>query len=868
MVYCENNFTQVDTNSSCVQTVPSVSASARNASCIFYTYSIKGGFCDDILKESLYVFGDRRTLKYGEKQTSRFRSYFDIFNIADTCRPLMRNLYCRYHFPPCETSLDKPHARQICRRTCEALDQELCKAEMIYIRKGAKDYPVFDVDMINCSLYDVANGGDAPECYQYYPLSGDDTISTECYYGVGVGYRGNVNVTRYNRTCQAWTKQCPHRHWRIPRDVVDGRNDSNMCRNPDSSAPYGPWCYTTDPNVRWEYCDVPRCPPRVPKKAPTMLRGYPLNSTAIHISWNSLPPSRYKEQLLGYRVRYRSVGSQKFTEATITSNLTEIVVIGLAAQTRYEIEVNGFNENGYGPISETFVIKTLSFGEVIIDINLQLMIDADFNRDLLNHNSSKFVAMEAKIETSIKHHFNKSSVLEIYDVRIMRFSNESVKADIKILATINTNTTEKGDAIDHIIEELEYSLWKGLKVTAIVIPDKPPPPKELSVKNVQTRYMVLTWDEPKYGSLYQIHNYTIEDRKSASENFTIVRTLPYTQTGMILKDLQPSTEYTIRLSSNNRYGRSYGVFVTERTLPDRFIRDLMLIIVLPLTLAALFIVVACFKFFRSTRKTEPEKEGTELGIRGDWLEIRKSDLTLQEKLGEGAFGEAYKCLLKVDGKARKCAVKKLKANATEKDRRDLINELQIMVTVGEHPNVVSLIGACTRGESILVVVRLAENGCLLNQLKKSKENQYYNDAENIVHFSQIDKTRIARDVASGMLHLSNKKCVHRDLAARNVLLGRNNVAMVSDFGLSRDVYESGEYENISGGMLPVRWMAPESCEDYIYNTKTDVWSFGVLLWEIESGGKMPYSGLGGMEVVEFIKSGKRLRKPNGCPDEM
>ncbi|XP_078355367.1 uncharacterized protein LOC144639988, partial [Oculina patagonica] len=128
----------------------------------------------------------------------------------------------------------------------------------------------------------------------------------------------------------------------------------------------------------------------------------------------------YKEQLLGYRVRYRSVGSQKFTEATITSNLTEIVVNGLAAQTRYEIEVNGFNENGYGPISETFVIKTLSFGEVIIDINLQLMIDADFNRDLLNHSSSKFLAMETKIKTTIKHHFNKSSVLEIYDVRIMR----------------------------------------------------------------------------------------------------------------------------------------------------------------------------------------------------------------------------------------------------------------------------------------------------------------------------------------------------------------------------------------------------------------------------------------------------------------
>ncbi len=105
----------------------------------------------------------------------------------------------------------------------------------------------------------------------------------------------------------------------------------------------------------------------VPEKAPTMLRGYPLNSTAIHISWNSLPPSHYKEQLLGYRVRYRRVDSQRFTEANTTSNLTDIVVIRLAAQTRYEIEVNGFNENGHGPISKTFVIKTLPFGKLEIN---------------------------------------------------------------------------------------------------------------------------------------------------------------------------------------------------------------------------------------------------------------------------------------------------------------------------------------------------------------------------------------------------------------------------------------------------------------------------------------------------------------------
>ena len=84
----------------------------------------------------------------------------------------------------------------------------------------------------------------------------------DCYYGVGFGYHGNVNVTRSGRMCQSWKSQCPQRHWQIPKDVVKSKNDSNLCHNPDSSAPDGPWCYTTDPNVRWEYCNISRFPPR------------------------------------------------------------------------------------------------------------------------------------------------------------------------------------------------------------------------------------------------------------------------------------------------------------------------------------------------------------------------------------------------------------------------------------------------------------------------------------------------------------------------------------------------------------------------------------------------------------------------------
>ena len=101
----------------------------------------------------------------------------------------------------------------------------------------------------------------------------------------------------------------------------------------------------------------------VPEESPTSLRGYPLNSTAIHISWNGLPPSRHKEKLLGYRVRYRRLGSMLYEEANTASNKTEIVVLNVVAQTKYEIEINGFNEIGHGPTSKILVIRTLLYGE-------------------------------------------------------------------------------------------------------------------------------------------------------------------------------------------------------------------------------------------------------------------------------------------------------------------------------------------------------------------------------------------------------------------------------------------------------------------------------------------------------------------------
>ena len=153
---------------SCIPAFPPVNASARNAFCIFYEH--KGEFCKNITR-SLYVYGDQSTLDYGEREAVNFEGYFDVLEIAPECRIPFKDLFCHHSFPQCDESLAQPEIRRTCRRSCEYL-QVVCKREMVLIR----DIPAFQryVDLSNCSSskFASANGGDAPECYQWYDLPG------------------------------------------------------------------------------------------------------------------------------------------------------------------------------------------------------------------------------------------------------------------------------------------------------------------------------------------------------------------------------------------------------------------------------------------------------------------------------------------------------------------------------------------------------------------------------------------------------------------------------------------------------------------------------------------------------------------------
>lgn len=254
-------------------------------------------------------------------------------------------------------------------------------------------------------------------------------------------------------------------------------------------------------------------------------------------------------------------------------------------------------------------------------------------------------------------------------------------------------------------------------------------------------------------------------------------------------------------------------------------------------------------------------------------ELSRQLLRLGGQLGEGAFGRVlYGEMVKSAGDSespRRVAVKMLKEGHTDSDLVDLVSELEVMKLIGHHLNIVSLVGACTQGGPLLVVVEYAPNGNLRSYLRERRPLLNYQRAFNLETLSIRDLASFAYQVARGMQYLASMKCVHRDLAARNVLVGENLTVKIADFGMARDVRDTDYYRKVTDGRLPVKWMAPEALFERVYTSQSDVWSFGILLWEIMSMGGAPYPSVPSVDsLFSLLRSGHRMDPPPGCPSSL
>uniref|UniRef100_A0A663DJX9 Fibroblast growth factor receptor n=1 Tax=Aquila chrysaetos chrysaetos TaxID=223781 RepID=A0A663DJX9_AQUCH len=258
-------------------------------------------------------------------------------------------------------------------------------------------------------------------------------------------------------------------------------------------------------------------------------------------------------------------------------------------------------------------------------------------------------------------------------------------------------------------------------------------------------------------------------------------------------------------------------------------------------------------------------------------ELARSRLTLGKPLGEGCFGQVVMAeAIGIDkdkpNKAITVAVKMLKDDATDKDLSDLVSEMEMMKMIGKHKNIINLLGACTQDGPLYVLVEYASKGNLREYLRARRPPgmDYSFDTcklpEEQLTFK--DLVSCAYQVARGMEYLASQKCIHRDLAARNVLVTEDNVMKIADFGLARDVHNIDYYKKTTNGRLPVKWMAPEALFDRVYTHQSDVWSFGVLLWEIFTLGGSPYPGIPVEELFKLLKEGHRMDKPANCTHDL
>ncbi|XP_035829614.1 vascular endothelial growth factor receptor 2 [Aplysia californica] len=259
-------------------------------------------------------------------------------------------------------------------------------------------------------------------------------------------------------------------------------------------------------------------------------------------------------------------------------------------------------------------------------------------------------------------------------------------------------------------------------------------------------------------------------------------------------------------------------------------------------------------------------------IVGSPWELQRGQLNLgNELLGNGQFGQVKKGQVKISGNKIPVAIKSLKDNASEKDKRDFLNELSIFKRVGKHPNVVCLVGACHIRGVMYVAMEYAKHGDLRTFLRQSRRltslHEYDNTTSPFLHTALRPQAliKLSLDTARGLKHLADKQIIHRDVAARNVLLADKLVAKIADFGLSKN---DQTYVKTSSTRVPIRWMAVESLFNNTYTLQSDVWAFGVLLWEIFTLGGTPYSFIDSQQLFTYLKDGSRLRKPRLCDQDM
>ncbi|KAL9962852.1 hypothetical protein ACROYT_G031998 [Oculina patagonica] len=348
---------------------------------------------------------------------------------------------------------------------------------------------------------------------------------------------------------------------------------------------------------------------------------------------------------------------------------------------------------------------------------------------------------------------------------------------------------------------------------------------------------------------------------------------------------------------------NYTEAMVKTSSPTPPLDDNKLKIILPIVFVCLFIIVVCVIVFVLRRRQQKKRDAVDnahaLSHKGsitmrdrlraeslksldsrllglyDPNKLRQYNLDhvqYVKDLGEGFFGKVFQgraagLIDKQPKKVIPVAVKALKDEPSKEQKDEFFKEVTLM-SILTHPNIVQLLAVSTEEEPYGMLFEFMSGGDLNQYLRNAlpAETSLDSNEKAKVYLTQEDLVFMSTQIAAGMQYLAEMKFVHRDLAARNCLVGDDLMVKIGDFGMSRDIYATDYYKMSKETLLPIRWLAPEAFLYGKFTLKSDVYAYGVVLWETFTFGLQPYYGYTNKEVMEFIQKGIHLGKPDNCPD--